>query len=283
MREMDIRNCLLGLYEKALPFSMSLDERLVATKELGFDFMELNIDPGHIERVDWTNEEIISLRGKCAKYGVPFHTMTLSANREYPLGIKDDKIREFGKTLLKKAVVLAQKLGVRILQVATYDVYEGIGDEETNLLFLDSMRECVQVAARHGVMLALETMDKPYADCVKGCKRIADEIASPWLQIYADTGNIAATGHDFETDIARDISNVVAIHLKDSRPGVFRRVDYGTGIVNFDEVFSMLNKNAYRGFFVAEMWGDCDPLYMKKAGDAAVFLRNKIEEACRRQ
>jgi len=277
---MDIRDCLLGLYEKALPFSLNWDEKLGAAKELSYDCTELSIDPDHTDRLDWSDADVAVLRGKCLNYGIPFHTMALSANRVWPLGMKDDKGREFGKTLLKKAVVLSQKLGIRVLQIATYDVYEEEGDAETDRLFLDSMRECVRAAARNGVMLALETMDKPYANGVKSCKRIVDEIASPWLRIYADTGNIASAGYDFETDIRGDVSNIVAFHLKDSRPGVVRRVDYGTGIVVFDEVFAALNKHAYSGLFVAEMWGDGDPLYMEKARDACLFLRSKIEEAC---
>jgi len=279
---MDIRDCLLGLYEKALPFSLNWDEKLITAKELGFDFIEFSIDPDHTERVDWTDGEIESLIEKTKEYGIPFHTLALSANRGWPLGSKDDKTREYGKELLKKAVILARKLGINILQVAAYDVYDEESDTETDRLFLESMKECVQTAAQYEVTLALETMDKPYADSVKSCKRILNEVSSPWLKIYADTGNIASAGYDFAEDINTDMNNIVAIHLKDSKPGVVRRVEYGTGIVDFDAVFAALNENGFRGFFVAEMWGEGDPLWKEKARDAGVFLRSKMEEICGR-
>ena len=277
MTMMDIRDCLLGLYEKALPFSLNWDEKLNAVKELGYDFMELSIDADHTDRLDWTDAEINSLLEKSKKYNIPFHTLALSANRGWPLGSKDEKTREYGKELLKKAVILAKKLDAGIVQVATYDVYDEEGDDETDRLFLESIRECAQTAAQYEVTLGLETMDLPYADSVKKCKRIVDEIASPWIKIYADTGNIASAGYDFANEINGDIDIIVAVHLKDSRPGVVRHVVHGTGIVDFDTVFQALNENEFQGFFVAEMWGEGDPKYMEKARDAGVFLRHKIE------
>lgn len=35
---------LLGLYEKAMPNTLSVREKLFATKKAGFDFMEISID-----------------------------------------------------------------------------------------------------------------------------------------------------------------------------------------------------------------------------------------------
>ena len=36
-------NHLLGLYEKALPPGLRWEERLLAAKELGFDYLEISI------------------------------------------------------------------------------------------------------------------------------------------------------------------------------------------------------------------------------------------------
>ena len=118
---LNIGDCSLGLYEKALSFAWDWDRKLKTVKGLGFDFMEFSVDPDHIDRLDWTEDEIASFRETSVRLGVPVHTLALSANREYPLGSRDDIKRESGKTLLRKAVALAVKLGVRIIQVAAYD------------------------------------------------------------------------------------------------------------------------------------------------------------------
>ena len=271
---------MLGLYEKALPFSLDWDTKLGAVKELGFDFMELSIDPAHMDRLDWTESGIAELRDASLRTGLPIYTIALSANREFPMGSKDEGTREKGKSVLKKAIRLARKLGVRIVQVATYDVFDEESDAETDRLYLDGLRECERVAALAGVMLALETMDTPYADSIGRCKRILDIIGSPWIQIYADIGNIAAMGLDFTKEIDHGASHVIAVHLKDTMPGVVRRIDYGTGIVDFDTDLKKLFQLDFRGFFVAEMWGDDIPDYMEKAAGACRFLREKIAAAC---
>jgi len=274
--KLNITDCMLGLYEKALPFSWDWDRKLRAVKELGYDFMEFSVDPAHIDRLDWNETEIAGLRDASFRQDVPLLTLAISANREWPLGSKDDGVRKAGKTLLIKAIILARKLGIRIVQIASYDVFGEPSDGETDRLFVESLHECERYAALHGVLLTLETMDTPYAGCIERCKRIIDEIGSPWIQIYADTGNIASAGINFESDLGTGAANVIAVHLKDSKPGICKRVDYGTGIVDFDADLQALKKIDFIGFFVAEMWADDDPAFLEKAGGACRFLREKI-------
>ena len=49
---------LLGLYEKALPPSLTWAERLCTAKKLGFDFVEISIDEAdeRLARLDWSEE-----------------------------------------------------------------------------------------------------------------------------------------------------------------------------------------------------------------------------------
>lgn len=276
---MNISDCSLGLYEKALTFSWDWEKKLSMVKELGYDFMELSVDADHKDRLDMSDDEIKELRDISWRLGVPLRTIALTANRFFPLGTKDDKKREDGKTLVKKAIVLAQKLGVRIVQIAAYDEYNEVSDEETGRLFIESMRECVKYAGLAGVMLAFETMDTPYAGTVKLCKRLVDMIGSPWLRIYADTGNIAAQGLCFADDINNGASDILAVHLKDATPGISRDIDFGTGIVDFESDLRALRNAGYRGFFIAEMWWQDDPGYLEKVRNANLFLREKMKAA----
>lgn len=49
----------LGLYEKAMPSTLSWKEKLEAAKEAGYDYVELSIDDSEekIERLDMPKEE----------------------------------------------------------------------------------------------------------------------------------------------------------------------------------------------------------------------------------
>jgi len=276
---MNIGDCQLGLYEKALTFDWDWEKKLSMVKELGFDFMEFSVDADHKDRLDFTEKEITLIRDTSWRLQVPLNTLALTANRFYPLGSKNDEVREEGKLLVKKAVALAVKLGIRIVQIAAYDVFDEEGDEETDRLFIESMRECEPIAARAGVMLAFETMDSPYAGSVERCKRLVDILGSPWIHIYADTGNIAAIGLDFTKDILTGPSHLIAIHLKDATPGISRDIEFGTGIVDFDADFKALKQINYGGFFIAEMWWQDNPEYLDKVKEASRFLREKIKTA----
>ncbi len=121
-----IMNNLLGIYEKALPTNISWEERFKLAKNANFDFIELSIDKNRLNKLDYSDEEIQELLNLTKKYNMPFQTMTLSANRYYPIG--DIEKREFGINLIKRAIILAKKLNIKVIQLTAYDVY---GKEST--------------------------------------------------------------------------------------------------------------------------------------------------------
>ncbi len=49
----------LGLYEKSMPDTLSLEEKLIAAKREGFDYLELSIDESDekLARLDWDKSE----------------------------------------------------------------------------------------------------------------------------------------------------------------------------------------------------------------------------------
>ena len=50
------RQYLLGMYEKAVPMELSLEEKLRACKQAGFDWMEISVDETDhmISRLYWS-------------------------------------------------------------------------------------------------------------------------------------------------------------------------------------------------------------------------------------
>ena len=49
--------------------------------------------------------------------------MCLSGHRKYPLGSHDKEIQKKSLEIMKKAIDFAADLGIRIIQLAGYDVY----------------------------------------------------------------------------------------------------------------------------------------------------------------
>lgn len=270
----------IGLYEKAIPLQLSWPEKFGVLKAAGYDFLELSIDglEPRINRLDWTDQEIYAIRRASEQVGVPILTMALTANRYYPLGDTDQAVRERGLAIVRRGIEIAQKMGIRLIQLAAYDVYGSEGTDETDRRFRLSIKELEKYAAANAVMLSLEVMDVPYANTTEKIIGFIQEVDSPWLQIYVDIANIAAGGINPETDVPKGGKHILCVHLKDATPGCSRDVPFGKGIVDFKACFKMFMDLNYSGLFVVEMWSkeDLDFIYyLKEVND---FLRKQIRE-----
>ena len=139
----------LGIYEKAMPSNVDWLERLLAARQAGFDFVEISIDEtdGRQARLDWSPEERMKLLNTIQVAEMPIRTMCLSGHRKYPLGSHDPDVRRRGMEIMEKAIRLACDLGIRIIQLAGYDVYYEEGDAETHRYFLENLTRCAQMAS----------------------------------------------------------------------------------------------------------------------------------------
>lgn len=248
----------IGIYEKALPNSFTWEEKFRAAKEAGFDYMELSIDESdeRLARLDWSDDEIENLRSIMRFTGISFPTMCLSGHRRYPFGSKDPMTRKKAMEIMEKAINLSVKLGIRCIQLATYDVYYEESDEETEKFFLDGMKEAVAMASRAGVILAMEIMDTKFVGTIVRALHYLKEIPSPYFKIYPDMGNLSNFSNDVTGEFELGISETAAIHVKETKPGVFKEVPFGEGEVKFTEIFKKLKDLNYQGMFLIEMWAD---------------------------
>ncbi|MDR1410677.1 MAG: L-ribulose-5-phosphate 3-epimerase [Spirochaetaceae bacterium] len=249
----------LGLYEKSMPGSLGLSEKLAEAKAAGFDYLELSIDETDekLARLDWADPEIHALRHAMEETGVPVCSICLSGHRRFALGDPDPAVRERGLVIMEKAVSLAARLGVRIIQLAGYDVYYKKGDESTRQYFAENLKRSVVIAARQGIILAFETMETPFLDTVEKAMYWVGKINSPYLQVYPDSGNITNAAGLYGKPAAYDLEtgrgHLAALHLKESKPGVYREVPYGTGHVDFRSVTGTAWNLGVR-MFVGEFW-----------------------------
>lgn len=273
----------MGLYEKALPTSWSWDRRLAAMADAGYSFAEISIDPSEerLARLSWPNRARADLRSAIAASGVPILTMCLSAHRVYSLGSRVPATRERGLEIMRRAIDFSVDVGVRIVQVPGYDVFdEQPGDAATAARFMDGMRQAAEWAGQAGVMLGLENVDVPLSESIVACMEIVRQINSVWFHIYPDMANVAAAGYDPVAELPHCAGHLVAVHVKDGLPKTIRGVPFAAGLVHFDAVFRVLASLDYRGPLTVEMWADMD-----KTGDpvgavraARQFVANLVEK-----
>ena len=249
----------IGLYEKAMPGELSWREKLLTAKELGYDFVELSVDEtdAKLARLDMTREERLEILKIMNEVGVSFRSMCLSGHRKYPLGSANPATCARGMEIMEKAVQLAADLGIRIIQLAGYDVYYEDSTPETVARFGENLKKATMMAAKAGVMLGFETMETEFMNTVGKAMKYVDLVNSPYLGVYPDSGNLKNAAVTYGTDVYEDIrsgaGHTVAMHLKETVPGKFREIHFGTGHVDFRKTIDTAWEIGVRRF-VTEMW-----------------------------
>lgn len=92
--------------------------------------------------------------------------MCLSGHRRYPLGSHDTCKRNKALEIMRRAIELAGDLGVRVIQLAGYDIYYETADDSPRGWFLENLFQCVHMAKQYGMMLGFETMETSFMDTV---------------------------------------------------------------------------------------------------------------------
>lgn len=268
----------IGIYEKALPRDLGWPERFSAARDAGYDFVEISVDetPERMARLDWTLAERLAFFRASREAGVPVPSMCLSGHRKIPFGSADAAVRARAAEFMDKAIRFAGDTGIRVIQLAGYDVYYEPTTADSRARYLEGMQRALEVAARHQVMLALEIMDTTFLNSITKYLALKKQLPSPWFCVYPDLGNLTAWGNDVAAELTAGIHHIVGVHVKESRPvgpgfaGAFRDVPFGDGTVDFVGCFKTLHGLGYAGPFLVEMWTEkaADPLLeIRKARD----------------
>lgn len=120
--------------------------------------------------------------------------------------------------ILEKAVRLAGDLGIRLIQLAGYDVYYEPSAPDTAARFAENLQHAVSIAAADGVTLGFETMETPFMNTTKKAMTHIRRVKSPYLQLYPDIGNITNAVPDAVRDLQSGRGHIAAAHLKETRP-----------------------------------------------------------------
>ena len=268
----------LGLYEKSMPGHLTWREKLTAAKEAGYDYVEISIDETDAKqaRLDWTAAEFADFVQAQLETGVPVRSMCLSGHRKYPFGSHDPALRARSREIMEKAILFAEKAGVRLIQLAGYDVYYEEGDEQTRAWFEEGLRHAVQFAAEHEVLLGFETMETPFMDTVEKGMAWVEKIDSPYLGMYPDIGNMTNAAElyaaDWKEDLRRANNSLMAVHLKETVPGKYRDMMFGDGRVEFETTITIAREMGV-GSFTAEFWHDGSENWMERLKFAAEYLK----------
>ena len=106
---------------------------------------------------------------------------------------------------------------------------------------------------------------------------------NPWLGVYPDIGNLKNAAVIYGTDVVEDMykgaGHLFAVHLKETKPGHYRDMDFGTdGHTEYVRCIKAALEMGVRTF-TGEFWYQKGQDYVEVIGRSSAFLRGKIEEA----
>lgn len=271
---------MFGIYEKALkpqPFGMMFQD----AKSAGYDAFELSIDSTdyRLKRLDWTKEETMQVYKAALNEEVSLLTMCLSGHKRFPLGSSDKVTVDTGMKIMERAIRLAGRLGIRIIQLSGFDV---CGQEErtkeTQKRYIDNLYQAVRMAERSCVTLAIEPVEGNLL-AVRDTMEVVKQIDSLFLQVYPDVANINSLGIDPIEDLSYGEGHIAAIHMRESLPNIYdATIPFGTGYLDFDGVFRKLEEMNYCGPLVVEMWNEERPDYMEYIKQAREYMEEHIRK-----
>ena len=214
------------------------------------------------------------------KTGIPVGSICLSGHRKYPLGDPNPEKQRRSLDIMEKAAALAAELGVRTIQLAGYDVYYDEGTDKTRADFEKNLITAVHLAERSGVQLGFETMETPFMDTVEKAMKYVNIVQSPYLGVYPDSGNLTNAsllyGKSVVDDMETGRAHIVAVHLKETVPGKYREIPFGTGHVDFAAVVDKAWKLGVRRY-VGEFWYIGGTQWKEDLAFANSFLRKYLD------
>lgn len=282
----------LGIYEKALrsgPLAVSgsrVDAEawrvfLDQVPRAGFSFLDLSIDesPEREARLDWDAGQCRTVRRAAEAAGTFIGGICLSLHRRIGPGSADPDVRRRAREVMARGLQVCHDLGVPVIQLAGYYCYYEDPNPNAERWYAQLLADAVPTAARLGVVMGIENVDGDDVTSLTKAMEFVDAVDSPYLQLYPDLGNIAEQGLDPGVELAAGEGHMVAMHAKDVRPGEPRRVEMGTGVVDWDRSFALLAAQGWSGRLMIEMWNDDAPDSLSRCASARTFIKDRAAAA----
>lgn len=249
----------IGLYEKAMRNTLSWEEKLRCAKDCGYDYVEMSIDATDekIQRIFMEKKEKKQIVEAIFETGIPVGSMSVSALTKYALGDPSESVRQKAVEIAEKSLELAADLGVRTVMIPGYDIYYGKSTVETKSFFLENVKKIAETAEKKGILVGFETMENNFMNTTGKALHYVNMVNSPYLKIYPDAGNITNAAVEDQHDVCEDLSlgkgKLIALHLKETKPGIFREVPFLTGHVEFSRIIFTAWELGVRRY-VTELW-----------------------------
>src|SRR5689334_15485664 len=188
----------IGCYSAAV-VGKTLDEKLCALKEIGFDFLEFALRQEDVDALnDAAMEEVVRAARSA---GLPIRSLSLGAFSGFAAACKEEATRAAKLETVSRAIELASRCGASVILCASW---EPEGGSEVLARYVTYLPALADRAAEQGVRLAIEHIGSSrFLNSPTGVKKIAQAVNHEAVGVYYDIGNAMHAGEDPVAAIAR--------------------------------------------------------------------------------
>ncbi|MDY6773819.1 MAG: sugar phosphate isomerase/epimerase family protein, partial [Candidatus Nanohaloarchaea archaeon] len=222
---------------------MEREEMFERAEGLGFDFVEVMMDgENHRERLGEDRAEVRSL--------LEDHDQQLMVHLPFSvdIGSPHEHVRHGSMEELRDCIEAAASLGAEkaVMHASSRGAWDAAwSEEEIQDLIVDAVRELDNDAVDHGVEVCVENVPEGFFT-IHEFERLFDETEA---SMTLDTGHARIDGMD-STDIRKFVEEhrdrISHVHVNDSRFEEDDHVPFGSGNLDFEEIFSPL-QNGWNG------------------------------------
>ena len=253
----------------------TLAEAIDALADIGYAGVELMADLHHAWPPDFTKQQRAETKKQLKRRNlwvsnVNAFTCFVHGDTYHPTFLTDDpdklKIRV---DHTKASIELAAEFGAATVSVQPGGpvIGTGLSYEEAGRRFAEALHDCLPVARRHGVTIAVEPepglLIQTAAEYADWKAMYFDD--EPRIKMNCDIGHLFCVGDD-PAAVIRNMSREIAhVHLEDIGANhVHQHLTPGQGVIDFPGVFAALDAARYEGWITVELY----PFVTTAAGTA---------------
>ena len=231
----------IGIRDVMLP--VAFEDTFAKAKQLGFDGLEFRIGDNYQDHLLFSGEGIEKVRELIDTSGCSVAALTAQALIPRTFLNPDDDLRLEGINFVNYLSRVAPRLGARVIVLPFFEEAVLTSEHAVAPRLVDGLQRTGEVAAEHGVTLALECT-------LSGEEQMSllDAVGMDAVALCYDVGNAVSAGYDAAPEIrCLTTKHIGYIHMKDtdSQP-------LGGGRVDFKEVGIAVKEIGYEGWFVLE-------------------------------
>ncbi|MFZ5998540.1 MAG: sugar phosphate isomerase/epimerase family protein [Nitrospirota bacterium] len=244
----------------------SVSRAVEKISEIGYEGVELLADIPHLYVHSITSSDIDKLQLTINRSGITVANINANTARGYygrtfwdplfepSIANPQESVRKWRVEYTKKCIDLAQSLNSPTISITPGRMIPGTPPEASIDLLKESLRDILDCAAKKNIRIGIEYEPGLIIEYYEELAALLDAMDSPFLGANLDLGHSHVLGEDPEQVIRTLGEKIFHIHLEDIKARKHYHLIPGTGDIDFDALFSILEKYSYKGFVTIELY-----------------------------